>query len=86
MWCIPEVSAEYVAAMEDVLDLYEEAYDETRPMVCFDESPQQLIAEVREPIPAAPGRTECFDEWIEGCWGCAGIGGRSPSHRDFRWS
>lgn len=61
MWCIPEVSAEYVAAMEDVLDLYEEPYDERRPMVCFDESPRQLIAEVRERIPAAPGRTECFD-------------------------
>ena len=50
MWCIPEVSAEYVAAMEDVLDLYEEPYDEKRPMVCFDESPKQLIAEVRERI------------------------------------
>ncbi len=61
MWCIPEVSADYVAAMEDVLDLYEEPYDEKRPMVCFDESPKQLIAEVREPIPAAPGRRECFD-------------------------
>ena len=61
MWCIPEVSAEYVAAMEDVLDLYEEPYDEKRPMVCFDESPKQLIAEVRERIPAAPGRPECFD-------------------------
>lgn len=61
MWCIPEVSAEYVAAMEDVLDLYEEPYDEKRPMVCFDESPKQLIAEVRSRIPAAPGRPECFD-------------------------
>ena len=61
MWCIPEVSAEYVAAMEDVLDLYEEPYDENRPMVCFDESPQQLIAEVRERIPATPGHPECFD-------------------------
>ena len=61
MWCIPEVSAEYVAAMEDVLDLYEEPYDEKRPMVCFDESPQQLIAEVREPIPATPGHPECVD-------------------------
>ena len=61
MWCIPEVSAEYVAAMEDVLDLYEEPYDEKRPMVCFDESPKQLIAEVRERIPAVPGRPECFD-------------------------
>jgi len=61
MWCIPAVSAEYVAAMEDVLDLYEEPYDEKRPMVCFDESPKQLIAEVREPIPPAPGRPESFD-------------------------
>lgn len=61
MWCIPAVSAEYVAAMEDVLDLYEEPYDEKRPMVCFDESPKQLIAEVREPIPLAPGRPESFD-------------------------
>ena len=61
MWCIPEVSAEYVAAMEDVLDLYEEPYDETRPMVCFDESPQQLIAEVREPISAAPGCPARYD-------------------------
>lgn len=61
MWCIPEVSAEYVAAMEDVLDLYEEPYDEKRPMVCFDESPQQLIAEVRERIPATPGHAERFD-------------------------
>ena len=61
MWCIPEVSAEYVAAMEDVLDLYEEPYDEKRPMVCFDESPKQLIAEVRESIPPAPGRPESFD-------------------------
>ena len=37
-WCIPEVSAEYGAAMEDVLDLYEEPYDPARPVVCFDES------------------------------------------------
>jgi hypothetical protein len=49
------VSSDFVAAMEDVLDLYEEPYDSKRPMVCFDESPKQLIAEVREPIPAEPG-------------------------------
>jgi hypothetical protein len=61
MWCIPDVSTDYVAAMEDVLDLYEEPYDEKRPMVCFDESPYQLIAETRKRIPAAPGRPERFD-------------------------
>ena len=65
MWCIPEVSAEYVAAMEDVLDLYEEPYDEKRPMVCFDESPKQLIAEVRQPLPAQPGRTAKYDSEYE---------------------
>ena len=61
MWCIPEISADYVAAMEDVLDLYEEPYNENRPMVCFDESPQQLIAEVREPLSAEPGHPQRFD-------------------------
>src|ERR1700757_1928521 len=61
MWCIPEVDGTYVARMEDVLDLYAEAPDPKRPVVCFDESPTQLIGEVRQPIPAAPGRLERFD-------------------------
>jgi len=61
MWCIPQVDAEYVARMEDVLDLYAEEADPKRPVVCFDESPTQLIGEVRQPIPAAPGRIERFD-------------------------
>jgi transposase len=39
MWCIPQVDGEYVARMEDVLDLYAEAHDPKRPVVCFDESP-----------------------------------------------
>jgi transposase len=56
MWCVPEVNGEYVARMEDVLDLYAEVPDPKRPVVCFDESPVQLIGEVREPIPAAPGQ------------------------------
>ena len=53
--------ATYVARMEDVLDLYAEAPDPKRPVVCFDESPTQLIGEVREPIPAAPGQPERYD-------------------------
>jgi transposase len=61
MWCIPKVDAEYVARMEDVLDLYAELPDPKRPVVCFDESPTQLIGEVREPIPAKPGALEKFD-------------------------
>ena len=55
MWCVPKIDGEYVARMEDVLDLYAEAPDPARPVVCLDESPVQLIGEVREPIPASPG-------------------------------
>jgi transposase len=61
MWCIPKVDGEYVARMEDVLDLYAEAPDPQRPVVCFDESPTQLIGEVREPIAAKPRQLERFD-------------------------
>jgi transposase len=61
MWCIPQVDADYVARMEDVLDLYAEAPDPKRPVVCFDESPIQLIGEVRQPIPAEPGQIERYD-------------------------
>src|SRR6202790_2093061 len=59
MWCIPRVDGEYVARMEDVLDLYAQAPDPARPVVCFDES--QLIGEVRQPIPAEPGQLERYD-------------------------
>ena len=61
MWCIPQIDAEYVARMEDVLDLYAEEPNPKRPVVCFDESPTQLIGEMRQPIPAAPGQLERFD-------------------------
>lgn len=61
MWCIPQVDGTYVARMEDVLDLYAEAADPKRPVVCFDESPTQLIGDVRQPIPAMPGQFERYD-------------------------
>src|SRR6476619_4386511 len=61
MWCIPQVDADYVARMEDVLDLYAEEPDPQRPVICFDESPIQLIGEVRRPIPAEPGQIERYD-------------------------
>jgi len=61
MWCIPEVDGIYVARMEDVLDLYAEGHDPKRPVVCFDESPHQLIGEVRQPIPAELGQPERYD-------------------------
>jgi transposase len=55
MWCVPKVDAEYVARMEDVLDLYASKPNPKQPIVSFDESPVQLIGESREPIPATPG-------------------------------
>lgn len=55
-WVIPpKRSAEFVAAMERVLALYAEPYDAARPVVCFDERPCVLHAEVREPLPVRPG-------------------------------
>lgn len=47
--------------MEDVLDLYEEAHDPERPVVCFDEKSLQLLAETRPPLPAAPGEPARHD-------------------------
>jgi transposase len=61
MWCIPKVDGEFVARMEDVLSLYAEPADDRKPVVCFDESPRQLIGEERVPIPAEPGRRARYD-------------------------
>jgi transposase len=61
MWCIPHVDGTYVARMENVLDLYAEEADPKHPVVCFDESPTQLIGEVREPIPAESSQPERYD-------------------------
>ena len=49
------MSAEFVANMEDVLDLYAEPYDPQRPVVCFDETSTQLLAETRPSLPPQPG-------------------------------
>jgi hypothetical protein len=63
---LPEApSAEFVAAMEDVLDVYHRPYDPEYPVVCMDEASKQLIAEVRQPLPAQPGRTAKYDSEYE---------------------
>ena len=49
------MSADFVAHMEDVLDLYAEPYDPKRPVVCFDETSTQLLAETQPALPAQPG-------------------------------
>ena len=55
------MSADFVAHMEDVLELYAEPYDPQRPVVCFDETSTQLLADVRPSIPPAPGRPKRED-------------------------
>ena len=51
----PDGSAAFVAAMEDVLEIYHKPHDPDFPLVCLDETSKQLIAETRRPIPAKPG-------------------------------
>jgi hypothetical protein len=55
------VSGEFVAAMEDVLELYAEADDPKRPRVNFDECSVELHADARPPLPPAPGRPGLYD-------------------------
>ena len=51
MWCIPpERNAEFVCAMENVLEVYHRRYDPKRPMVCMDETSKQLVKETRVPV------------------------------------
>jgi hypothetical protein len=62
MWCIPpEANAEFVCAMETVLDVYQRAYDPDHPVVCMDETSKQLVAETRRPLPPLPGEPERYD-------------------------
>lgn len=61
----PNQSADFVAAMEDVLDVYQRPYDPLRPQVCLDETSKQLTKEVRVPIRAAPGRPARVDSEYE---------------------
>jgi hypothetical protein len=62
MWCIPpEQDAAFVCQMEQVLEVYKRPYDRQRPVVCMDEQPKQLIAEVSQPVGVAPGRVARVD-------------------------
>jgi DDE superfamily endonuclease len=58
-------SAEFVAAMEDVLEVYHRPYDAKRPVVCMDECSKQLIGEVRDPLPPKPGHVAKQDSEYE---------------------
>jgi hypothetical protein len=61
-WVIPpQANAEFVCAMEDVLEVSTRPYDPARPVVCLDEASKQLVEETRVPIPAAPGQPRRVD-------------------------
>ena len=61
-WCIPsKEDADFVACMEDVIDVYELPYNPARPVVCMDEKPYQLLGDVREPLPMRPGDDQKTD-------------------------
>ena len=57
----PEANSAFVAAMEDVLEVYQRPRDPQRPLVCLDETSKQLIVETRAPIPVKPGRPARHD-------------------------
>src|SRR6476646_8777718 len=56
MWCVADLNEEYISKMEDVLETYERPYDANQPIVCLDEKPVTLHADVRAASPASPGR------------------------------
>jgi len=61
-WVIPpEHDGEYVARMEDVLEVYQRPYDRNAPVICMDEKSVQLLKETRPSLPASPGRAERLD-------------------------
>jgi len=65
MWCVAELDDDYIDKMEDVLKTYERPYDPAEPVVCLDEKPVTLHADVRPPSPAVPGREARRDNEYE---------------------
>ena len=62
MWCIPpEQDAAFVCQMEQVLDVYQRAYDSLHPVICMDEQPKQLLKEKHVPHPVKPKTPERID-------------------------
>lgn len=66
----PEQNGQFVADMENVLDVYKRPYNPAFPVVCMDESPRQLIRETRHPIAASRGRPARYDYEYERCGVC----------------
>jgi len=60
MWCVAELNDQYIAKMEDVLETYEKPYDPQEPVVCLDEKPITLHADVR---PSSTKAIKCTRHW-----------------------
>ena len=67
MWCVADLDEDYIAKMEDVLEIYERPYNRDEPVVCLDEKPVTLHADVRPATPAVPGREARWDNEYERC-------------------
>jgi hypothetical protein len=67
MWCIGELDEEYIRKMEDVLAVYEKPFNPAEPVVCLDEKPVPLHADIRPPIPVKPGKPARQDNEYERC-------------------
>jgi DDE superfamily endonuclease len=67
MWVVADLDDDYIDKMEDVLELYERPYDPQEPVICLDEKPITLHADVRLPSPAVPGREARRDNEYERC-------------------
>jgi hypothetical protein len=67
MWVVADLDEDYITKMEDVLEVYERPYDQQEPVVCLDEKPITLRADVRPASPAAPGREARRDNEYERC-------------------
>ena len=70
--------------MERVLDVYKRPFDPQRPVVCMDESPKQLIAETRVPIPGSPGRVARHD-YNTGAAACVQCSSRASLWQGSAW-
>jgi len=67
MWCVGELDSDYIQRMEDVLRVYEKPYNPAEPVVCLDEKPVPLHADVRAPMPAKPGTEARRDNEYKRC-------------------
>lgn len=95
-WIIPEAGADFVCAMEDVPEVYERPYNEKNPVICFDESPRQLIGEKRSPFIDNKGVVHSDYEYIRNgtvdmFMICEPLGGRrevlvKERHSRFEWA